>query len=553
MCRRGEHILFVKTQMLKSKKKIHESFLEVFPPSNSTSRNMRAIGRSISQNLRRQTIKTGIYRQPSTVRFFSSNQDSKASSTTDTNKKVVEAESYKFEAETTQLLDIVINSLYTDKDVFLRELISNAADALEKLRYIQTAKSQMKIHGADEELEITITIDSESTPKTITIQDSGIGMSQEQMIENLGTIARSGSKAFLQDHQEEGAIDIIGKFGVGFYAAFMVASKISVTSRSADASIEGTANVWTSEGVGSYDIAAAPDSDITRGTQIVLELREENDEFANEQRLHSILRTYSNFVPFPIQLAGNRVNTVQAIWASTPSDISEEQYTEFYRYISNAFDEPMSKLHFRADVPLDLKALFYVPQMHSEKYGQGRMEPGVSLYSRKVLIDSKPENLLPEWLRFVKGVVDSEDLPLNISRESMQDSALIARIGSVLTRRFLRHLEDDAKKNAENYNAFFLEFGHFLKEGVVTDFNNKGNIAKLLRFESSSRKKEDDLLSSFDDYISRCPVTQNTIYYLCAPSRELAEASPYYEIFKSNKTEVLFLYTPIDEFVMGNL
>jgi TNF receptor-associated protein 1 len=485
--------------------------------------------------------------QPSARSFATQQEDA----STGSDEKVA---SYQFEAETTQLLDIVINSLYTDKDVFLRELISNAADALEKLRYVKTAETdKFKLYGDDDELEISISIDTESTPKTITIQDNGIGMSKEQMIENLGTIARSGSKAFLQDHKE-GAVDIIGKFGVGFYSAFMVASKISVTSRSADASIEGPANVWTSEGVGSYDLSTvSSEVDMARGTKIVLELREEHNNFANDTKLQGILKTYSNFVPFPIQLAGNRVNTVQAIWASTPSDVSEEQYNEFYRYISNAFDEPMSKLHFRADVPLDLKALFYVPTMHSEKYGMGRMEPGVSLYSRKVLIDNKPENLLPEWLRFVKGVVDSEDLPLNISRESMQDSALIQKIGSVLTRRFLRHLEDESKKDAKKYNEFFLEFGHFLKEGVVTDFNNKANIAKLLRFESSSRAKEEDVLSSFDDYISRCPVEQNTIYYLCAPSRELAEASPYYEIFKRNKTEVLFLYTPIDEFVMGNL
>ena len=433
-------------------------------------------------------------------------------------------DSYAFEAETTQLLDIVINSLYTDKEVFLRELVSNAADALEKLRYLQTAQSDMKLVDPTKELGITISVDTESTPKTITIQDTGIGMSKEQMIENLGTIARSGSKAFLKENQQEGAVDIIGKFGVGFYAAFMVASKISVTSRSADASIDGPAHVWTSEGVGSYDITTVDnDSSISRGTKIVLELREENDHFADDIKLRTILKQYSNFVPFPIELSGNRVNTVQAIWASTPSDVSEDEYNEFYRYVANAFDEPMFKLHFRADVPLDLKALFFVPTMHSEKYGMQRMETGVSLYSRKVLIDSKPDKLLPDWLRFVKGVVDSEDLPLNISRESMQDTALIAKIGTVLTRRFLRLLEEESRKDSSKYNKFFLEFGHFLKEGVVTDFNNKNNIAKLLRFESSSRSKEDDEMSSFDDYISRCPVEQSTIYYLCAPSRALGK------------------------------
>ena len=306
----------------------------------------------------------------STPMFFSTSstdkdENSSSASTTTT------ASSHQFEAETTQLLDIVINSLYTDKDVFLRELISNAADALEKLRYVQTAgEDGMTLNNPNDELKINIIINSESTPKTITIQDTGIGMSREQMIENLGTIARSGSKAFLKENQGgAGDVDIIGRFGVGFYAAFMVASKISVTSKSADASVMGPAHVWTSEGLGSYDISESTavvdveDNDAAgtmRGTKIVLELREENDEFANDARLLQILKMYSNFVPFPIELSGERVNTVQAIWASTPSDVSEDQYNEFYRYVTNAFDDPMYKLHFRADVPLDLKALFYV-------------------------------------------------------------------------------------------------------------------------------------------------------------------------------------------------
>ena len=470
-----------------------------------------------------------------------------------------ENSSFEFQAETKQLLDIVINSLYTDKEVFLRELVSNASDALEKVRYLKTTESMgEKILDKDIDLEITISVNGED--KTITIEDTGVGLSREQMIENLGTIARSGSKAFLADIQGNagtGEVDIIGKFGVGFYAAFMVAKRISVYSKSATAEPGDTGHVWTSEGVGNYDISPITSSgdsdDMRRGTRIVLELRDDAEEFASAGRLTQILRTYSNFVPFPISLEGDRVNTVQAIWASQPSDVSEEEYGEFYRYVANAFDDPRYKLHFRADVPLDLKALFFVPQMHSEKYGMGRMEPGVSLYSRKVLIDSKAEGLLPDWLRFVKGVVDSEDLPLNISRESMQDSALVKKIGDVLTRRFLRFLADEARKDPNAYDDFFKEFGHFLKEGAVTDFDRRKDVGKLLRFESSSRSEDGDLLSSFDDYISRCPAEQESIYYLCAPNRELAESSPYYEVFKRNKTEVLFLYTPIDEFVMGNL
>ena len=471
-------------------------------------------------------------------------------------------ESHEFQAETKQLLDIVINSLYTDKDVFLRELVSNAADALEKVRYFQTTEG-----GADTLLEkdapLEIRISADAAANTITIEDTGIGLTREQMMENLGTIARSGSKAFLADVQGTAAssdVDIIGKFGVGFYAAFMVAKRIQVFSKSATSAAGDPGHVWTSEGVGSYDIAPldadGPEGDATpaRGTRIVLELRDDAAEFVQVERLRSVLRQYSNFVPVPIQLAGERVNTVQAIWASTPSDVSDDEYGEFYRYIANAFDDPRYRLHFRADVPIDMKALFFVPQMHGEKYGMGREEGGVALYSRKVLIDNKAEGILPDWLRFVKGVVDSEDLPLNISRESMQDSALVQKIGTVLTRRFLRFLEENARKDAKAYDEFFQEFGHFLKEGAVTDFDRRADVAKLLRFETSSRgADDDDVLSSFDDYISRCPADQEKIYYLCAPSRELALASPYYENFKRHKTEVLFLYTPIDEFVMGNL
>eukprot|EP00501_MAST-03F_sp_TOSAG23-6_P000272 GSMAST32.ASY1.ANO1.278.1 assembled CDS len=354
-----------------------------------------------------------------------------------------------FQAETSQLLDIVTNSLYTDKEVFLRELISNASDAIEKARHLQVTGAS--IEGSGDELSIRITTDE--TAGTITIHDAGCGMSEEELHNNIGTIARSGTKQFVKSATESSASSdvkssLIGQFGVGFYASFMVADKT-----------EEPAQLWSSNGVGSYDIVEA------EGVQ---------RDFSKEATVRNIIKKYSNFK--------------------------------------------------------NLKSLFYVGNMHTEKMGMGKMDPGVNLYSRKVLIDSKAK-LLPEWLRFVHGVVDSEDIPLNISREGMQDSLLIRRISK--------------------YLKFYDEYNQFLKEGVCTDFENKNDISKLLRFESSALPAGE--LTSLDEYITRCPPSQKNIYYLYAPERHLAEQSAYYEVFKKHDAEVLFMYMPIDDFVMTNV
>lgn len=461
-------------------------------------------------------------------------------------------EAYQFEAETKQLLDIVINSLYTDKEVFVRELVSNASDALEKIRYLQNTNNEVAFN--DSKLEIKISSDTES--KTITIEDSGIGLGKDEMVKTLGTIARSGSKEFLAGAKADGKeVDIIGQFGVGFYSAFMVAKKVEVISTPAALGDNGEvqdAHKWVSEGAGSYSIEKVDGKAEARGTKIIMHLRDDCHNYGDPNTVRGILSKYSNFVPFPISLNGDQVNTIQAIWAMDKSSLTEEQYTEFYRYIANAWDEPQYQLHFKVDVPLDLKALFFIGSTHTEKFGASRMDPGVNLYSKKVLIESNSENLLPQWMRFVKGAVDSEDIPLQISREGIQDSQLIKKISNVLTRRVIRMLQQEADKNAEQYNEFFEEFGHFIKEGVVTDFERRDDIAKLLRFETSS-STPGELMSSFDDYISRCTGEQSNIYYLSAPSRELALASPYYEEFKREKVEVVFLYDPIDEFVVSNL
>jgi len=465
-----------------------------------------------------------------------------------------ESKDYDFQAETRQLLDIVTHSLYTDKEVFLRELISNASDALEKLRHLQATGEQI----TDPEKPLEITITTNEVDKTLTIQDSGIGMTREEMAENLGTIARSGSRAFVKELKEKGgdssqvdAAGIIGQFGVGFYSAFMVGSEVHVTSKAAKADA-GNPNVWKSQGEGSFSLTDLDSNEADRGCKIVIQLRDGMEEYCKKSRVEEIIRKYSNFVNFPIILDGEVVNTIQAVWSQDKSSVTEDQYKEFYKFIANAYDDPLFTLHFRADAPLDVKSLFFFPSFHTEKFGMGRMEPGCSLYSRKVLIEHKSPDILPDWLRFVKGVVDSEDLPLSISREKAQDSGLIKKLGDVLTRKILRFLDEMLKKEPEKYkDHFFQEFGFFIKEGICQDPRYHEQMSKLLCFETAKGKENE--LYSLDDYVAQCPPEQQEIYYLCAPSRKMAESSPYFEIFKREGKDVFFLYSAIDDFVMTNL
>jgi len=457
-------------------------------------------------------------------------------------------ETHNFQAETRQLLDIVIHSLYTDKEIFVRELVSNASDSLEKLRYLSLTESTF-----DSDLPLEINITTDDTAGTITIQDFGIGMTREELNENIGTIAHSGSKAFAEalkeaKKAEADSSNLIGQFGVGFYSAFMVASEVKLYTHSYKE--EGENLIWASDGLGAYTIEEAPDTQ-RRGAKIVIKLKEEDQEFAKGERIEAILKRYSSFIPFTINLNGKKLETVEALWMRSKSEIKPEEYTEFYKFQANAWDEPQFTLHFSADAPITINALLFTPKENMEKFGFGRMEPSVSLYCKKILIDAKPEGLLPEWMRFLKGVIDSTDIPLNISRESMQDSALVKKIGTVMTGRYIKSLQEEAKKNPEQYEAFYKNFGIFLKEGAANDFANREKIAKLLRFESSLT--EADKTTSFTDYISRMGEEQKEIYYLHAPSRNAIESGPYLETLKSKNLEVLFLYEPIDEFVMTHL
>jgi molecular chaperone HtpG len=454
-------------------------------------------------------------------------------------------ETHHFQAEIQQLLNIVIHSLYTDKEIFVRELISNAADACEKLRFNQS--SGVAVLQSDIPPAITVTTDDKAG--TITITDTGLGMTHGELVENLGTIAHSGTKAFLKQLAEEKKPDVglIGQFGVGFYSAFMVAKKVTVLSRSFAPEESGWQ--WTSEGGGGYDLA--PATDLPRGTKITLELKDDAKDFAQETTIERIIQRYSSFVPFPIELNTKRLNTVQAIWARSKNEIKEEEYNEFYTFVGHDHDKPLFRLHFSADAPLAIQALLFVPQRNFESMGMGRIDSEVNLYCRKVLIQAKAKGLFPEWLRFLKGVVDSEDLPLNISRETMQDTSLMQKLNKVLTGRFLKFLDEQSEKEAEAYEKFYAEYQRFLKEGVVTDFTHKDALGKLLRFESSSLDK--DKLTSLADYVKRMPSEQKEIYCLLTPNRAAAESSPYFEVFKERKWEVLFLYDPWDEFVMEHL
>ncbi|XP_031838668.1 TNF receptor associated protein 1 [Nomia melanderi] len=518
----------------------------------------RSLSRPLSRNFERDYLERQCRRLSAncSIRCFSSQT---ATQTTeqhniikDTEKPTGETVKHEFKSETQMLLQIVAKSLYSEKEVFIRELISNASDAIEKLRYVRLSDNEASETAGNRNLEIHIATDKQN--RTLTIQDTGIGMTREELISHLGTIARSGSKAFLEKLKEsQNASDtsqIIGQFGVGFYSVFMVADKVELFTKSFKKDSEGLC--WTSDGSGTFEISTA--DGVQPGTKIVIHMKVDSREFSDETTINSIIKKYSNFVSIPIYVNGTRVNTIQPLWMLDPKDITQLQHAEFYRFIGNCFDSPRFLLHYTTDVPLSIRALLYFSEEKPGLFDLARdTNSGVSLYSRKILIKSKAENILPKWLRFVKGVVDSEDIPLNLSRELLQNSALIGKLRSVLTLRILKFLNERSQKEAESYNEFYKDYGIFLKEGIVSsqDQREKETIASLLRFESSAKPPKE--LVSIDDYCKCIPADQTTIYYLSAPSRTLAEQSPYYESLKKRNVEVLFCYEPYDELVLMQL
>ncbi|KAL0272837.1 UNVERIFIED_CONTAM: hypothetical protein PYX00_005661 [Menopon gallinae] len=455
---------------------------------------------------------------------------------------------HEFQAETRMLLDMMAKSLYSDKEVFIRELISNSSDAIEKLRYKAVTQGKPLPDGL-------ISISTDKQNRTITFKDSGIGMSKEELISNLGTIARSGSKAFLEELQQKGqsalseSSNIIGQFGVGFYSSFMVAEKVEVYTKSY---VENSVGYkWSCDGSGTYDIEEAPG--VQQGTEIKIYLKVDCREFADEQTVKDIIKKYSNFVGSPVQVNGTQVNTIQPLWLKDPKDIQPEQHLEFYRFISFAYDKPRFTLHYRTDSPLMINALLYFPESKPDLFQLSReSDSGVALYCRKVLIQSKAESLLPKWLRFIKGVVDSEDIPLNLSRELLQNSALIAKLRNVLTARVIKFLGEKLSKERSEYEKFHNDYSIFLKEGILTSANvlEREDIAKLLLFEFSNSPGEKHTLT---DYVNNMKGNERKIFYLNAPNRELAEASPYYESIKKKNVDVIFCYERYDEMIFSHL
>ncbi|MFI3243345.1 MAG: molecular chaperone HtpG [Akkermansia sp.] len=452
-----------------------------------------------------------------------------------------------FETEVRQLLDIVIHAFYSDREVFVRELCSNGSDALEKLRLKQLTEND--IFEADRELRLSITTDEEN--KTLTISDSGLGMTEDEIVEYLGTIAHSGTKKYLEllkENQGSSSQDLIGQFGVGFYSVFMVANEVEVTSRSWQPDAKPVK--WVSDGQEGYTLSEAA-ADTPRGTSILIKLKDDAEMFAQENSIRGIVQRYSNFIGFPIDFNGDHLNTVGAIWLKNKKEVTAEEYNSFYQFIAHTDAEPMDTMHFSAEAPIALASVLFIPKENPEAMGFGRTESNISLYCHKVLIDSKPKDLLPEWLRFLVGVVDSEDLPLNISREMLQDNSLLRKISGIITKRFIKHVEAMAKNKPEQFEEFYAQYSRYIKEGVVTSWENKEALSKLICFESTFT--EAGKTTNFTDYISRMKENQKDIYVLYGTSRAMLESSPYLDALKARGFEVAFFTEGGDQFVIDSL
>jgi len=452
---------------------------------------------------------------------------------------------HEFKAEVKQLLNILVHSLYTNKEIFLRELISNASDALDKLRFESTKGSE--ITDSDLSQEITISFNKEKN--ILTIADTGIGMTSEEIIKNIGTIAKSGSAEFIKQMTEnqQDAGNIIGKFGVGFYSVFMVAKEIRLKTKSFKT--DEPAMEWISDGLGSYTLEEIQDK--KRGTEIVIYLKEEEKEFVEEHRLEQIVKKHSNFISFPIKMNDKQLNTVKAVWREPKSSIKKEEYEEFYKFLSYDSSEPLGIIHKSVDAPIQFNCLLFIPQKNDDLFGYNRDNYGLDLYIRRVLIQHKNKDLLPEYLGFVKGVVDSEDLPLNISRETLQEDIIFNKISKSVTGQVYSYLEKLAVDEEEKFNSFWKEHCRLFKMGYG-DYSNREKYSKLLRFNSSACQNSEEL-TSFDKYVHRIKEEQKEIYYKFGTSREAIETDPHLEIFKSKGIEVLYLLDPVDEFVMNSL
>lgn len=455
-------------------------------------------------------------------------------------------ETYEFQSEVQQLLNILVYSLYQNREVFLRELVSNAVDALNKVQF--QLLTQPALSDGDEELAIHISVNQ--AQKALIVEDNGIGMTREELIENLGTIAHSGTTEFLKHLSESTSdrqVDLIGKFGVGFYSAFMVAKEIHVTTRGLEP--DAQAWLWSSKGDTAYSIREAVKK--TRGTRIELRLKKEALEFLDPTRIRQALHKHSRFVPFPIYLEKRKFESAQAIWTQPRSSLTEDQYREFYSFLDHTPEKPLTWIHLSSDAPVQFNALLFVPGISLESMGLGPTEPGVDLYSRKVLISKGNRDILPEYLRFLRGVVDSEEIPLNISRESIQHNARIDRIRQHLVKKFISHLGDLRRRDRDLYVKIWDLFGRHLREGVATDSEHKEALAPLLLFHST--QDDGNEWVDLESYTERMKKDQKEIYFLSGPDMRSLRRNPALETFRRRDMEVLLLVDPLDEIVLDHL
>ncbi|MHC9057355.1 molecular chaperone HtpG [Pantoea sp. y20] len=462
-----------------------------------------------------------------------------------------------FQSEVKQLLHLMIHSLYSNKEIFLRELISNASDAADKLRF--RALSTPDLYEGDGDLRVRISVNPEN--RTLTLSDNGIGMRRDEVIENLGTIAKSGTKSFLESMGSDQAKDsqLIGQFGVGFYSAFIVADKVTVRTRAAGAKAD-EAVFWESAGEGEYTLAEIEKAD--RGTEITLHFREGEDDFLDAWRVRNVISKYSDHIALPVEIESKdeesdtttweKINKAQALWTRNKSEISDDEYNEFYKHIAHDFSDPAIWSHNRVEGKQEYTSLLYIPARAPFDMWSRDSKHGLKLYVQRVFIMDDAEQFMPNYLRFVRGLIDSNDLPLNVSREILQDSRVTQSLRGALTKRSLQMLEKLAKDDAEKYQQFWKEFGLVLKEGPAEDNANQQQIAKLLRFATSQSESAEQTVS-LDDYVTRMVEGQDKIYYITADSYAAAKSSPHLELFRKKGIEVLLLSDRIDEWMMSYL
>lgn len=460
-----------------------------------------------------------------------------------------EQDSYNFKAEIKQVLHILVHSLYQDREIFLRELISNASDAMTRMHFEMLTNRDVLDPDVELAVHIEIPEVEEDERKKIIIKDTGIGMTKDELIQNLGTIAQSGAREFLASVEEGADLDagdVIGQFGVGFYSVFMVADEVRVISRSYKKRAKPAA--WVSDGSDSYRVEPADKTD--RGTEIHITLRKDAEDFANDWRLKNIIKKHSDFVRYPIYVGEEQANQQTPLWRKRPSQIEDEDYLNFYRQMTMEFEEPLTTIHFTSDVPVNIRAMLFVPAKREPGVLASRKDPGVMLYSHNVLIQEYCTDLLPPWLGFIDGVVDSEDLPLNVSRETVQNNRLMAQLGKTIKKRVLRDLKKLGEEDVAKYKAFWAEFGRAFKEAIATDPSAKEEVLPLFRYHSS---QAEETLTSLDQYIERMPEDQEDIYFVLGDSVSSVAHSPHLDPFKARNLEVLYWVDPLDALIAPTL